>query len=322
MTFFETINFERQRFVALRIHPNERGYPMQVTPHIHALEIPFVVPIAPGKELDRRVFVFPVFSNTIALIDCGVAGAETAIYEYVRKNGRAPEEIQTLVLSHSHPDHIGAARTMREHCGCTVYGPAAEKYWIEDTVRQERERPVPGFSTLVSGPVAVDKVLGDGELLSLGGDISCRALHTPGHSAGSLSLFFASERVLFTGDALPMVDDLPIYDDIAASMRSIRKLDQLEQVETLLSSWEPPIQGRDRIAHRIRAGVAYLHRIHRTVLEINGKDKTVGMDLCRQVVEELGLPSFAANPLVARAFASSLAAGAAEHLFDIKRNGI
>jgi len=33
------------------------------------------------------------------------------------------------------------------------------------------------------------------------------------------------------------------------------------------------------------------------------------MELCRQVIEELGLPPFAANPLTARAFASSLSLG-------------
>jgi hypothetical protein len=32
------------------------------------------------------------------------------------------------------------------------------------------------------------------------------------------------------------------------------------------------------------------------------------MELCKKVVSELGLPPFAANPLVAKAFASSLAA--------------
>jgi len=291
---------------------------MQVTPHIHALEIPFAVPIAPGKQIDRRVFVFPVFSTTVTLIDSGVAGAETAIYSYLRENGRKPEEITALILSHSHPDHIGTARILKEQCGCTVCGPDAEKNWIEDTARQEQERPVPGFSTLVSGPVAMDKLLRDGDLLSLGDDVSCRVLHTPGHSIGSLSLYFAGEKVLFTGDALPMAGDLPIYDDIAESMRSIRKLNQLEGVETLLSSWEPPIQGSDRIKRRIRAGVAYLQRIHRTVLEMHKTHKSADMDLCRQVIGELGLPPFAANPLVARAFASSLAATGDKRLFDME----
>jgi hypothetical protein len=55
--------------------------------------------------------------------------------------------------------------------------------------------------------------------------------------------------------------------------------------------------------------IAYLERIHAAVINCSNCNNNQSiMELCRQVVSELGLPSFAAMPLVAQAFASSLAA--------------
>ena len=55
--------------------------------------------------------------------------------------------------------------------------------------------------------------------------------------------------------------------------------------------------------------IDYLKHIHAAVLNniSNVKDKNI-IELCHKVVSELGLPPFAANPLVAKAFASSIAA--------------
>ncbi len=124
---------------------------MQITPAIHALRHPFQVPVAPGITLDRFVYSYLIAGETITLIDTGVAGSETRIFEYIQSIGRNPSEISLIVLTHSHPDHIGAARAIREATGCSVAAHPAERSWIEDVERQNQERPVPGFATLVGG---------------------------------------------------------------------------------------------------------------------------------------------------------------------------
>jgi glyoxylase-like metal-dependent hydrolase (beta-lactamase superfamily II) len=129
---------------------------MQVTPAIHALRHPFQVPVAPGIVLDRFVNSYLIVGETITLIDTGVASCETRIFEYIRSIGRDPSEISLVILTHSHPDHIGAARAIREATGCSVAAHPAERAWIEDVERQNRERPVPGFATLVGGPVPLE----------------------------------------------------------------------------------------------------------------------------------------------------------------------
>ncbi len=283
---------------------------MQVTERIHALKIPFKVPISPEMSVDRFAFVYLVFGNKIHLIDSGVAGAESTLWEYIKEQGRDPKEVVSLILTHSHPDHIGAAQSIKKQTGCIIFAHKLEQNWIEDTEQQFKNRPVPGFQTLVEGPVRVDRFVDGGETIELEKNIIGKVIHTPGHSKGSISLLFEKESSLFTADALALPGDLPIYEDISACLTSIKTLQKIDNVENLFSSWEPPIQGQGKIIKRMEESIAYLQRIHNAVINnhTNEKQQSI-MELCQKVVRELGLPPFAATPLVAKAFASSLVAG-------------
>ena len=282
---------------------------MQATERIHAIKIPFKVPISPERSIDRFAFAYIVFGDKIHLIDSGVAGSETTIYEYIKEQGREPKEISSLILTHSHPDHIGAAKSIKEQTSCTVFAHKLERDWIEDTEQQFKERPVPGFQALVEGSIEVDNLLGGGEILELEKGLLCKIIHTPGHSKGSISLLFEEDKSLFTADVLIYPGDLPIYEDISVCLRSIKMLQQINSVENLFSSWEPPIQGQDKIIKRMDESMAYLERIHTAVISNSSINKQQNiLELCQKVVSELGLPPFAAMPLVAKAFASSLAA--------------
>lgn len=281
---------------------------MQITKRIHAIKIPFKVPVSPEASVDRFAFVYLIFGERLHLIDSGVAGAASMIWEHIKAQGREPEDVSSLILTHSHPDHIGAAKSVKTLTGCTVFAHKLEQGWIEDTEQQFKERPVPGFHTLVEGPVTIDRLFDGGEALDLEEDITCSIINTPGHSKGSISIMIADEKSLFSADALIFPGDLPIYEDISRSIASIRTLQEIDNLEYLFSSWEPPIKGRENIRKRMEESISYLERIHNAV--INNSSGKQGqediMDLCQKVVKELGLPPFAANPLVARAFASSL----------------
>lgn len=294
---------------------------MQVSEHLHALRIPFKIPVSPEKVIDRVVYAYLVFGDQITLIDSGVKGAETTIFDYIKKQGRDPQDISLVILTHSHPDHIGSLKAIQEATKCRIAAHGSEQEWIADTAKQFAERPVPGFHTLVGGPVTVDRLLADGEVVNLGAQVSCKVMHTPGHSRGSLALIFANEKALVSGDALPLPHDLPIYEDLVASVNSINRLKNVKNIEVLLSAWEAPLHGGDQIKRRIDASLLYLRRIHEAVIRAKGQGREELMDLCRQVVSELGLPPVAANPLVARSFAANLAAMADMNLFDACMNG-
>ncbi|MFA4826281.1 MAG: MBL fold metallo-hydrolase [Methanoregula sp.] len=282
---------------------------MQVTPAIHALRHPFQVPVAPGITLDRFVYSYLIAGETITLIDTGVAGCETRIFDYIRSIGRDPAEISLVVLTHSHPDHIGAARAIREAIGCSVAAHPAERAWIEDVERQNRERPVPGFTALVGGSVPIDYELDGGCTIDTDGtrEYELEVIHAPGHSAGSIALFLPGEGALFSGDVIPVAGDLPVYDDALGSVRSIRLLRSVRGIRVLLSAWDEPRFGEAAYGQMDRA-LDYLQKIHDAVLTSAGDGESDPMELTRKTVAMLGLPPQAVNPLLARTFAANLRA--------------
>jgi hydroxyacylglutathione hydrolase len=288
---------------------------MQISPHIHAIRLPFRIPVAPGITLDRFVNAFLICGRAITLVDTGVAGSEREIFDYIRSTGRDPSEISLIVQTHAHPDHIGATQAVQKATGCEVAIHAAERQWIEDVALQNRERPIPGFDVLVGGPAIVGRVLEDGDVLDLDGDhlLDLVVFHTPGHSPGSVSLLLKREGILFSGDAVPVPGDLPVYDDVLASVRSIKRLDNIDGVSVLLSSWDEPREGICAY-QRMNEALAHLQTIHDAVIAAAGTGTPDPLDLSRRTAKVLGLPSQAVTPLLARTFAANMRARAHKDL--------
>jgi hypothetical protein len=129
--------------------------------------------------------------------------------------------------------------------------------------------------------------------------------HTPGHSAGSIALLLRSEGVLFSGDAVPVQGGIPVYDDVLASVQSIRRLIGIDGIRVMLSSWDEPREGI--LAYqRMREALAYIQTIHTAVIRTAGGCPGDPVELCRRIAAALGLPPHAATPLLARTFASHL----------------
>jgi glyoxylase-like metal-dependent hydrolase (beta-lactamase superfamily II) len=279
---------------------------MKITDNIHQLRIDFNIQLAPDKILPRFVNVIIVFGEKITLIDTGVKGSETTIFDYIRENGYSIADIETVILSHSHPDHIGGAARIKALTGCKIWTHEGEKEWIDNIEKQNQERPVPSFFNLVDRSVRIDEFLSNGQILELGEGGTVEAIHTPGHSAGMLSLLFREKGVLFTGDAIPLKNDIPNYDNylqLMASLDLIKKLDY----QTLLTSWTPAYTDKEEIEKLIAEGEAYLKLIDKTV-----KGNYIGQEMeplqfCRKTAAQLGLPPFLANQIVDRAFRSHYA---------------
>ncbi len=280
---------------------------MQIDKHVHALRIPFTI-MAPWGFLERFVYVYLIYgTHGVCLIDSGVSSAEQKIFDYLRSTERRVSDISLIVQTHTHPDHIGASRTIKGETGCGVAVHAAEKPRIENVQLQARERPVPGFNDLVAGSLAVNRLLQDGDVFDLGCGLKLEVFHTPGHSKGSVSIQLLGYRVLFSGDAIPVPGELPIYEDVPASVATIRKLKAVPDLRHLLSSWDEPRQGA-AIYERMDEGLAYIQRVHDAVRKCSdGAAEPDLQKLTPCVLTELGMPPELANPLVARTFAAHLA---------------
>jgi hypothetical protein len=95
---------------------------------------------------------------------------------------------------------------------------------------------------------------------------------------------------------------MPIYEDVVALSNSLLRIAQIDNLRALYSSWGEPLYGQAAV-NAVHAGMRYLMTLHRTVMQVFSEPTTSDpMELCKQCVGRLGLPPFAANPLVLRSF--------------------
>ena len=139
------------------------------------------------------------------LVDTGVPGREGAIVTRMKEAGIHPHDLRLIILTHGHADHAGSARALRELSGA----PVAVHRDDASMVRSGRQGAlVPtGTAGLVLAavygrkgsahfpPFEPDILLGDSFALNEYG-IRGEVIHTPGHTAGSVSL------LLGNGDAI------------------------------------------------------------------------------------------------------------------------
>jgi len=277
---------------------------MKLTDKIHILRVDFEIALSPEKKLSRFVNVMLIFGARLTLIDTGVKGSEKLIFDYIRQNNRDFSEIDTIILSHSHPDHIGSAARIKELTGCRVLSHSAEKEWIENIEIQNTQRPVPGFFSLVDHSVKIDGFLSDNQEIQIEKGITLKIIHSPGHSRGSINVLFKESRILFTADSVPLKNDIPKYDSYMELMKSLAFISENKQYDVLLTSWTPPLTEKQEITRLLAEGEEYMKKIDLLVKNCYNPENSVLSDPCKSTIEKLGLPPFLAVPLVDKAFRS------------------
>jgi len=277
---------------------------MKLTDKIHLLRLDFEIALSPDKKLARFVNSIIIFGDKIILVDTGVKGSEEKLFTYIEQNGRNVSEIDTVILSHSHPDHIGAASKIKELTNCKVLAHEGEADWIENIDTQNRERPVPGFYSLVDHSIKIDGKLENGQVLKAAEDVTLQIIHAPGHSKGSLNILFKEDKILFTADSIPLKNDIPNYDNYQDLMTTLDAIKGNIQYTTLLTSWTPPLTCRTEIDNIFSEGEEYMLKIDGAVKESYIGNETEPLSFCKKAISNLGLPPFLAMPIVDRAFRS------------------
>ncbi len=106
-------------------------------------------------------------------------------------------EIEAILLTHAHFDHIGGVDEIRKLKRCPVYLHDEEADWLADPKLNGSARWADIGPPISTEPA--EYALDQGQTLKLLGE-TFKVFHTPGHSPGSVSLLY--DRHLFSGDVL------------------------------------------------------------------------------------------------------------------------
>lgn len=148
---------------------------------------------------ERDCLVYALDLGALVLIDCGAGPGWPSIRDEIRAAGLDPDGIHTLLLTHGHVDHIGAAHRIRAEIGCRVVAHAGD---LEAIQTGDPVRTASGWYNLSLPGCPVDHVMtGAREALDFPGG-ALTLIHTPGHTPGSLVALATLEgrKVLFGQD--------------------------------------------------------------------------------------------------------------------------
>jgi glyoxylase-like metal-dependent hydrolase (beta-lactamase superfamily II) len=120
------------------------------------------------------------------------AGDATRILSNIKELGL---RIGLIVVTHTHGDHIGATRQVKESTGASFALHAAEA----GIIQHYDYRQFFAFDPTFKPPPPPDRLLQDGDSIVIG-DLNFQVRHTPGHSAGSICI--VGYGVVFSGDTL------------------------------------------------------------------------------------------------------------------------
>lgn len=148
-------------------------------------------------------------SGSWALVDAGLRWSAPTIRNMAKELFGESGRPSAIILTHGHFDHIGALHTLTEEWSVPVYAHTLELPYL--TGKSSYPPPDPsvggGMMSLMSflypkGPIDitefVEKLPDDNTIPGLP---EWKYIHTPGHTAGHISLFRERDKVLIAGDA-------------------------------------------------------------------------------------------------------------------------
>ena len=151
--------------------------------------------------------IHEIFPVGILGCNCSVIGDEATHEALVIDPGDEIENIlavlskhrpklKQIIITHAHIDHVGGAMQLKRATGAPILLNKNDYSLLKMLDIQAA-----WIGTASPGAVEIDHSLDDQDSIHCG-NITAVAMHTPGHTEGSMCLYFPSEQKLIAGDTL------------------------------------------------------------------------------------------------------------------------
>jgi glyoxylase-like metal-dependent hydrolase (beta-lactamase superfamily II) len=218
----------------------------------------------------------------LTIVDTGFPRSWNSLLDALSALRRLPSNIEAVVLTHGHFDHMGFARRAHEDLGLPVWAHEKEVPLVAHPWRYEHERGrayyllrYPGFRRIFAAMSSAGALFVKGleHVTTFGSDGTLdvpghpRIVFTPGHTYGHCALHFQNRGTVIAGDAVVTLDPYtgrrgPRIVARAATANSWMALDSLDALaatdaETVLTGHGPAWREGARLAvERARAAGA------------------------------------------------------------------
>lgn len=155
------------------------------------------------------------------LIDTG-----GGVKEYIEDLAAAAEEIECIIITHFHGDHVGGVADVLQRFGA-----------------------VPVYKFKVEGDDESFLHVKEGDVIE-GGGCRIRVIETPGHSHDSISLFLEQENAVFTGDIV-LGTGSTLLDDYSVYLQSMEKLISI-RAEVIYSAHGTPRTSPEKLTQDLQ----------------------------------------------------------------------